>query len=168
MHSPAGNVAEGGHGVVLNEVSIRHDPAAASIRQLKGRLWIQDDLHIPHVHDMFQLRRAVKYLLPNGPSWQIRSSSRRKQARPKMSAPQLVLATVTFFQLRAICSISSNRRTLFRPGSDGPRYFYGLKGFTESARQRVATRRLSSRPFARHCALPNEFGLQPIATARVS
>src|SRR5450432_797714 len=32
----------------------------------------------------------------------------------------------------------------------------------------VATRPLSSRPFARHCALPNEFGLQPIVTARVS
>jgi DNA topoisomerase IA len=43
-----------------------------------------------------------------------------------------------------------------------------LKVFTVLARQRVATRPLSSRPFARHCALPNEFGLQPIVTARVS
>src|ERR1700683_1029682 len=107
-------------------------------------------------------------VLSSGPSWQIRSSSRRKRARPKMSAPQLVLATVIFFQLRAICSISSNRRTLFRPGSDGRRYFYGLKVFTERARQRVATRPLSSKPFARHCELPNEFGFQQIATVRVS
>src|SRR5215831_4689281 len=95
-------------------------------------------------------------------------SSRRKPARPKTSAPQLVLVTVMFFQRKAICSISSNRRTLFRPGSDGRRYFYDLKVFTERARQRAATRPLSSRPFARHCALPNEFGLQRIATARVS
>src|SRR5258708_5242689 len=73
-----------------------------------------------------------------------------------------------FFQLRAICSISSNRRTLFRPGSGGRRYFYDLKAFTERARQRVATRPLSSTPFARHCARPNEFGLPPIVTARVS
>jgi len=49
----AGDVAEGGHGVVLNEVSMPHDPAAASIRQLKGRLWIQDDLRVPRVPDMF-------------------------------------------------------------------------------------------------------------------
>src|SRR5437867_4401231 len=107
-------------------------------------------------------------VLPCGPSWQIRSSSRRKRARPKTSVPQLVLATVMFFQLRAICLISSNRRTLFRHGSDGRQYFYGLKVFTERARQRVATRPLSSRPFARHCAQPNEFGLQPIVTVRVN
>jgi hypothetical protein len=50
----------------------------------------------------------------------------------------------------------------------GPRYFYGLKVFTERARQRAATRAPSSRPFARRCALPNEFGLLPIVTARVS
>jgi hypothetical protein len=91
-----------------------------------------------------------------------------KTSQAKDVPPLLVLVMVMFFQLRAICSISSNRRTLFRPGSDGPRYFYGLKVFTERARQRAATRPLSSRPFARHCAPPNEFGLQPIATARVS
>src|SRR3984957_6437545 len=62
---------------------------------------------------------AFKYLLPSGPSWQIRSLSPRKPAKPKTSAPQLVLATVMFFQQRAICSISSNRRTLSRPGSSG-------------------------------------------------
>jgi hypothetical protein len=49
----AGDIAKGGHGVVLNEVSIPHDPAAASIRQLNGRLRIQDDLQVPRVHDMF-------------------------------------------------------------------------------------------------------------------
>src|SRR5262249_6084001 len=145
---------------------LRH--AANSSKRGPIRIWIQYSLHIYCVHGMFPYQCAVKYLLPTGPSWQIRSSSRRKPARPKTSAPQLVLVTVMFFQRKAICSISSNRRTLFRPGSDGRRYFYDLKVFTERARQRAATRPLSSRPFARHCALPNEFGFKGLGTGGVS
>jgi hypothetical protein len=47
-----------------------------------------------------------------GLAWQVRSSSRRKPARPKTSAPPSVLVTEKSCRLRATCSISSNRRML--------------------------------------------------------
>src|ERR1019366_5676680 len=56
-------------------------------------------------------------VLPNrffqpSPLWLTKSSSRRKPAKPKTSAPPLVLATETSSRPKAICSTCSNRRML--------------------------------------------------------
>ena len=111
---------------------------------------------------------ALESILPNEPSWLIRSSSRRNPARRKTSAPPSVLVTEKSFRPRVIYSTCSNRKMSCRSGSAGRRSCCGPKVFTALARQRAATKPPSSEPFARHCAPPSGFGSPPIATARVS
>ena len=96
---------------------------------------------------------VVESILPNGTSWQIRSSSRRKPAKQKTSAPPLVFVMERFSRPRAICSICSNQKMSFRNGSAGRRYFCAPKVFTALAPQRVETKPPSSKPFARHSIL---------------
>jgi hypothetical protein len=107
-------------------------------------------------------------ILRNELSWLIRSSSRRKPARPKTSARPLVLATESFSRPRDICSTCSSQRMLSPPGSAGRRSYCGRKAFTALARQRAETRPLSSKPFVTHCAQRSGFGSPPIVIARVS
>jgi hypothetical protein len=78
-------------------------------------------------------------------------------------APPPVPATETFCRPRGICSICSNRKTLYRSGSAGRRSCCGPKVFTALALQRAATKPPSSEPFARPCAPPSGVGSPPIA-----
>ena len=98
----------------------------------------------------------------------IRSSSRRKPARQRTSAPRLVLAMERYSRPRAIYSIWSSRRMFFPNGSAGQRSCCGPKAFTARARRRAATRPPSSKSFARPFVPPDGFGSPPIAIARVS
>jgi len=54
------------------------------------------------------------------------------ETQPGQDVRAIVLATVMFFPLRAICSISSTVVTLFRPWKRWSRYFYDLKVFTNA------------------------------------
>src|SRR4029077_20692194 len=103
-----------------------------------------------------------------GLAWQIKSSSRKKPARQKTSAPPLVLATERSCRLKATCSISSNLRMLYQRGSTGRRYFFDRKLFTALASQKVETKPPSSKPFARPFGPSSGFGSPPIAIEMVS
>ena len=62
----------------------------------------------------------------------------------------------------------ANRKMSCRRGSAGRRSCCGPKGFTALARQKAATKPLSSELFASHYVPPSGFGWPPTATARVS
>src|SRR5271169_2619388 len=68
----------------------------------------------------------------------------------------------------AICLTCSSRGMLCRLGSAGRRSCSDPKVFTVPARQKAETKPPSSEPFARHYALPGEFGSLLTATARGS
>lgn len=101
-------------------------PCAAALGGVSPR-FCRPDANLPEgdlrwaVSSLYVLGAALSYPVHQmSPRWRIILSSPKRPARRKISAPPLVLDTVTSFRPRAICSICSNRRMWCRPGSAGP------------------------------------------------